>query len=443
LTAHGTIPLGPGDIDVRLDGTINMGMLQALNSKISGRGILSLNLNASGPISQPVLQGKLDVKDGFINHSELPSGLSELNGVILFDQSRGRIENLTGKIGGGTVTLTGTAGYANGALSLDLAARGRQVRLRYPPGVSSTANLNLRLNGTTNSATLSGEVLVTKLVVTPGFDFGSYLGKSKVSSLVVPQNTLANRVKLDIHTTTASELQMQTAVAKLSGSADLRLRGTVDRPVITGRASANGSEGDEITFNGNKFRAERLEVTFANPTKTEPVVDLQATTRVRDTDITIILSGPPDNLTSKFRSDPPLPQADIINLLALGHTQEESAALQANGGSPLSGTLTNALIGEALNTAVTSRVQRLFGVSRIKIDPQGTASTTNLLRGPQVTVEQQIANKLTITYSTNVSVSSQQSIEAEYSVSRNVSIVALRDQNGVVSFDLKIRQRKR
>jgi hypothetical protein len=34
-------------------------------------------------------------------------------------------------------------------------------------------------------------------------------------------------------------------------------------------------------------------------------------------------------------------------------------------------------------------------------------------------------------------------IRAEYNVSKNVSVVAIRDQNGVVSFDVKIRRRKR
>ena len=63
------------------------------------------------------------------------------------------------------------------------------------------------------------------------------------------------------------------------------------------------------------------------------------------------------------------------------------------------------------------------------------------MRGPQVTVEQQVASNLTLTYSTNVSVSSQQIIQAEYNITRNISIVALRDQNGVVSFDLRIRSR--
>ena len=83
------------------------------------------------------------------------------------------------------------------------------------------------------------------------------------------------------------------------------------------------------------------------------------------------------------------------------------------------------------------------GGFRIKIDPQGLASETNVVRGPQVTIEQQVASNVTVTYSTNVSVASQQVIQVVYNITRNVSLVALRDQNGVVSFDIKVRQRKK
>jgi translocation and assembly module TamB len=96
-----------------------------------------------------------------------------------------------------------------------------------------------------------------------------------------------------------------------------------------------------------------------------------------------------------------------------------------------------------LNATLSNRVQRLFGGSRIKIDPQGISTETNPNRGPQVTIEQQVADNLTLTYSTNVSQASQQIIQMEYNVTRNISVVALRDQNGVVSFDVKIRQRKK
>jgi hypothetical protein len=72
----------------------------------------------------------------------------------------------------------------------------------------------------------------------------------------------------------------------------------------------------------------------------------------------------------------------------------------------------------------------LFGVSRIKIDPQGQTTETNPTgRGPQITIEEEFANNLSLSYSTNVSQAAQQIIQVEYNVTRNVSIVGIRDQD--------------
>lgn len=444
FTAHGRAHLTDAqEMDLGLNGSVNMTLLESLNPKILARGTLDVNLNATGSLQQPVLQGRLEVNNTFISHNDFPSGLSDLNGVLVFDSNRIQIGNLKGTTGGGTITLTGSASYQSGSVLLDLGATAQGVRLRYPPGVSSTANADLRLTGTTNSAILSGDVLVTKLAVTPGFDFAAYIERSRQTAVFTQSDSLASRLRLDVRVATTPDLQMQTAIARLSGNADLRVRGTADRPAILGRAEV--LEG-EISFNGAKYKLERGDVTFANPAKTQPIIDLQATTRVRDYDITVRFRGDasaPNGLKVTWQSEPQLPEQDVIALLALGRTQEESANAQSGGSLGFGGEASNLLINEALNTAVSSRVQRLFGVSRIKIDPQGLASETSVVRGPQVTIEQQVARNITLTYSTNVSVSNQQIIQVEYNLTRNMSIVALRDQNGVVSFDFRIRRRRK
>jgi translocation and assembly module TamB len=444
FTAHGRAHLtGAQELDIRLDGSVNMTLLQSLNPKILARGTLGVNLNAGGTLAQPVLQGRLEVKNTFVSHNDFPSGLSDLNGVLLFDRNRIQIESLSGTTGGGTVALTGSATYRSGAVLLDFGATAHDVRLRYPPGVSSTANADLRLTGSTNSAVLSGDVVVTKLAVTPGFDFAAYIEKSKQAVVLTQSDSLQSRLKLDVHVVTTPELQMQSAIARLSGNADLRVRGTADRPAILGRVEV--LEG-EISFNGTKYKFERGEVSFPNPAKTQPIIDLQATTRVRDYDITVQFRGDAsvtNGLKVTWQSEPQLPEADVIALLALGRTRAESASAGSSGSFGFGGEASNLLINQALNSTLNSRLQRLFGASRVKIDPQGLASETNVVRGPQVTIEQQVASNLTLTYSTNVSVSTQQIIQVEYNVTRNISIVALRDQNGVVSFDFKIRRRKK
>ncbi len=98
----------------------------------------------------------------------------------------------------------------------------------------------------------------------------------------------------------------------------------------------------------------------------------------------------PTVLKVTWQSEPQLPEADVIALLALGRTQEESAAANLQGGFGFGGDASNLLINQALNSTVNSRLQRFFGVSRVKIDPQGLASDTAVVRGPQVTVEQQV-----------------------------------------------------
>jgi translocation and assembly module TamB len=157
------------------------------------------------------------------------------------------------------------------------------------------------------------------------------------------------------------------------------------------------------------------------------------------------VTGTPERLAVNYRSEPPLPKSDIIALLALGRTSEESEQLQQQSGQvPFTDEATNLIINQAINDTVSSRMQKLFGVARIKIDPQGLTTETNpTARGPQITIEQQFANNLSLTYSTNVSQSAQQIIQGEYFFNRNVSAVGTRDQNGVVSFDVRVRRRKK
>lgn len=444
ITGHGSIHLaGPQELDLVADGQADMKLIGgSFDPNLSTAGLMTLHMTVGGTLHDPLPQGTVEIKNGAANYAGLPSGLSEMNGALSFTRDRIHIEQLAAKTGGGTLDLKGDATSYNGELNFNLTAIGKEVRLRYPPGVSSTANAELHWVGSRSASTVSGNVMVTKLAVTPGFDFGSYLERSRQSASITAANSPLYNIKLDVAVRTAPELQMKTAVARLSGDADLRLRGSVARPSVLGRADI--LEGD-ATFNGIKFRLERGDITFANPVAIEPQVNLQATTHVRNYDLDVTVTGTPERLNVNYRSEPPLPKSDIIALLAMGRTSEESEQLQEQSGQTLfSDEATNLIISQAINSTVSNRLQKLFGVSRIKIDPQGLTTETNpTARGPQVTIEQQFANNVTLTYSTNVSQSSEQIIQGEYYVNRNLSVVGTRDQNGVVSFDVRLRRRKK
>ena len=443
VTGHGSIEFtGPEALDLAADGQADLRLLGGLDSNLTAAGTATIHINLVGSLNDPLPQGAIQVVNGSAFYAGLPSGLSEMNGQLTFTRDRIHIDRLTAKAGGGTLDFKGDVSNYFHDLNFNLTAVSKDVRLRYPPGVSSTATAELHWIGNRSSSTVSGDALVTKLAVTPGFDFGSYLERTRQSAAITAANSPLYNVKLDVAVRTAPELQMKTAVARLSGDADLRVRGSAARPSVLGRADI--LEGD-ATFNGIKFRLERGDITFANPVAIEPQVNLQATTHVRNYDLDVTVTGTPDRLNVNYRSEPPLPKSDIIALLALGRTNEESEQLQEQSGQALfTDQATNLIINQAINSTVSSRMQKLFGVSRIKIDPQGLTTETNpTARGPQVTIEQQFANNLSLTYSTSVSQSAEQIIEGEYYINRNLSVVGTRDQNGVVSFDVRIRRRKK
>lgn len=440
FSAAGTIGLADArPINLRATGSLNLRILQSFGPEYTTSGMTTLDMRIAGTFAHPQLRGRIQIRDGAISYVDLPNGLSGINGSMIFTEDRLQVQSLTARTGGGELVLGGFISYTN-ELTFNLTARGKDIRLRYPPGVSSSGDASLTLAGTPKNSLLSGEITVTRFGLNPRFDFAGYVARSKQPISPVKVDSPLNGLRLDVHVVSTPELQVETSLAKVTGNVDLHLRGTGAKPVVLGRV--NIIEGD-LTFNSTTYHLERGEISFSNPTFIEPVLDIEATAHVRDYDITLGFHGPAEHLSTNYRSDPPLPTADIVALLALGRTRQESA--QAQMYNPQQTTITesasNELLGTALNATVSSRVQKLFGVSRIKIDPQvgGPENTSNA----RLTIEQQVSNKVTLTYITNLSQSAQQVIQMEYNISRDVSILAVRDQNGIVGFDVRIRQRKK
>ena len=148
------------------------------------------------------------------------------------------------------------------------------------------------------------------------------------------------------------------------------------------------------------------------------------------------------NLTP--RSDPPLQFNEIVALLATGRNPtSDPALLAAQSTTPQSWQQmgASALLGQAITSPVAGRLQRFFGVSNLRIDPTLPGLETN----PQarLTLEQQVTPDLTFTYITNVTTSNPQVVRVEWSLSKQWSVVALREENGLFGLDFFYKRRFR
>jgi translocation and assembly module TamB len=422
-------------LSVAGNGSVNMKLAQTFDSDITSSGHLDFNVDASGTLTQPSFSGRVHLSDVALALNDLPNGISKLNGNLIFDQNRLQVQDLVGTTGGGQLKFGGFLAYQQGLYG-DFTATGKDIRVRYS-GISATADTTLHLQGSQNNMLLGGSIQITRFIIGPNVDFASF-APSPAANVPPDPNAPSSHVRLDVHIFSAPQLDFQNSYAQLAGSVDLRIRGTVAQPAILVRINITDGTAN---FAGTTYRLQHGEIFFTNPVMIQPIIDIDATTRVEEYDVTIGLHGNLSQLTPTFRSEPPLPQADVISLLALGRTQEEQALYSQQEQSIGADSTTNALLGGALNAAVGSRVQKLFGGGSVKIDPTyvGTIGSSSA----RITVQQNISRNVQVTYATNVNATAQQLIQAQVDVTQSVSLLAVRDESGVFSLVLKVHKRYR
>jgi translocation and assembly module TamB len=433
VQAFGATDPAGGRLDVRASGSVSMAIAHTFDPDILSSGKVEFTVAASGRVEKPSLTGRVQFDAVNAAMEGIPNGLSSLNGTLVFNEDRLEVENLTAMTGGGQLKIGGFLTYRNGVYA-DLTAAGDVVRVRFA-GLSATGNTSLQLQGGPESLLLSGNVLVTRFGVGPEVDFASFAAAGGVSSPPDP-NAASNKIRLDVHVISSPQLDFQNSYAKLAGTADLTVRGTVAEPTILGRIQITDGSA---TFAGTKYELQRGDIYFSNPVRIDPTIDVNATARVETYDITVGLQGTMSNLKATYRSDPPLSEADIFALLALGRTQEEAQLYQEQQLEAGTNSTSSALLGGALNETVSNRIGKLFGGGSVKIDPAFVGTLGN--SAARITVQQQVNRQLSVTYATNVNYTAQQLLQAQYDLTPNESIVATRDESGVYSVVFKIRKR--
>jgi len=433
---------GRRTVSMHLNGAVDLRLLSGFVPDLQASGPAQINGSIEGTMDRPRITGRVHIEKASARAADFPTGLSNIKGDIVFDATRLFFEDITAEAGGGTLHLSGSLNYADSPLRYEVNARTDRVRIRYPEGMSWLVAGSLRLTGTPSAGLLSGRVTVERVTLTQGLEVASVLVSAKEGAISGPStsSSFLRNLQFDVEAASTPDARMEWPGAELEAEAGLRVRGTWEHPILLGHIHI--LSGD-LYFHGNRYRVARGDVNFANPFRLDPVVNVEASTTIQQYEVTLNFTGPASKLTLAYRSDPPLPGNDIITLLALGQTSSEGTT--RSGGTTQSSTAgATAILSEAVSSQLGGPLQRLFGITRFRVDP-GLAAvgspSSEQNPGARVTVEQQIAHDLTITYVSNVSSTQEQIIQVEYNVNRSVSIVALRDQNGTFGIDVKIKKR--
>jgi len=441
LEASGSAQLtGRQALNLRLTGGLDLRLIDEFSPDLTAEGQVVVNADVRGVLSRPVIAGRLELKNAALGLEESPAGLSAVEALIVFTEREAKIQSLTAEAGGGKIEGSGFVEFLEDDYAFRLEAKARQVRIRYPEGVSTTSDAGFVWSGTLKNSLLTGRVTIQRASFNPRTDLSSILTKSAEPVRTRSARTgIAGGIQFDVLVDSGPNLTVESALTQdMQAEASLRLRGNAFNPVLLGRISITQGE---VMFFGTRYSINQGTVNFLNPLKLEPVLNLDLETRVRGIDVILTFTGPINKLSITHRADPPLQFSEVIALLATGRAPTTDPALairQAQQSRDMTQLGPSALVGQAIAAPVSNRLQRFFGVSRLKIDP----NLTGVDNRPQarVTIEQQITRDITFTYITDVQRTNQQIVRMEWAVNRNYSVLVVREDNGILGMDLLYRK---
>lgn len=441
VSASGTVTFrSRSPWNLRLQGTVDLAALRNLEPELTSSGRLLLDVLFRGPLDKPEVFGRAEIQNGALYLPSLPNGLDNISALALLYRDRATLERFSAESGGGKVSVSGFVGFGS-LVTYYLQGRAEQVRYRDPTGASVTSNASLSLTGTSESSVLGGEATITRISFNPQTDLGTLLAASAQPARPPSRaGPFTQGIRFDVRVRTSSQARLETALTRgLQAEADLRVRGTPARPVMLGRVLVNQGE---VLFFGNKYTIDSGQIDFVNPARIEPTVKLDLQTKVRGVDVTLTLNGPVTRMNVTYRSDPPLQLADIVGLLATGREPASAPGLvgaRTAQSQSWEQAGASALMGQAIASPLAGRLQRFFGVSQLKIDP--TISGVTGTPEARVTLEQQLSPTLTFTYIANLARAEQQSMRIEWGFTKNWSVVALREDNGLFGVDFLYKKR--
>jgi translocation and assembly module TamB len=426
LQLQGQMPLrGNAPVTLTANGVVDMQLLKFFQSDLQSSGKLLLNVKGTKAGGRPVVQGQVRVQNVNLHTPDAPVGVENLNGTLDINNDQVRITQLTGKAGGGQISATGLIGYRP-QLQMNVVLNAKSVRIRYQDAVRVVFDSGLNLVGNSSASTLDGKVTIDSLGFTQNFDLAGLASQFQTGTESTPSTSdLLNNMKLNVAVRSSTNLNLTSSTVNVQGRADLRVIGTAADPVIVGRTELSGGE---IFLMNNRYQIQRGIIEFSNPARTEPVLNVVLTTTINQYNLSLNFVGPIDKMRTNYVSDPTLPTADIINLIARGETTEQAAASPSNFGA-------SSLIAKGVASQVSGGIQKLAGLSSLSIDPTLGGNDPN--PGARIAFQKRVTRSFLFTFATDVTSTQREIIQGEYQFNKRWSTSVTRDENGGFAIDGK------
>ena len=327
------------------------------------RGLVSFAFNWRGGPETNELLGSAYVDKGYLKFFEFPHPIEDIQIDLLFNQRKILFNTVKAEFGGGRVSGSG-AMELKGSKNTPVNVSGtfEKVTLNVPEKVRTTGSGNLAFTGNWFPFTLKIDYDVKEGLVTKEFGGDATDAASVRRDQFLPELLLQERfvpINLDLAVNFQKGVQVKNELVDGRVTGELTVKGNPAKPSMLGNIAMDRET--KIYFKDTPFEVDTASIQLTDPTDVNPRLFISARSRVQDYDVTLLVQGqaspkPDISLTSV----PPLPEKDIISLLALGATD---TALTSKVGSSEQGTQTGLQIGSTAlkNNPISKEIKDRFG----------------------------------------------------------------------------------
>jgi hypothetical protein len=286
-------------------------------------GFLSGNLAVTGTIARPLLDGQLTISDGRLETSKNAPVVSNLNGAVSFNAARATVEGFTGQLGEGPFQVRGGASLENLFQPYyELFFYGSKVDLARVEGLQLKANVDLYASGDSSGGLIKGAVRFDESRFSRRLEINPLPtappGEEKVFSLQNFQSMippfLANW-KIDVSIENDTPFPFSGNAASGEIIPELKLTGTLGNPIPVGQIELKNAR---VFLPFTTMTIPEGHIDFVEDSPRMPQLDVRGTAQALDYEVQAYAFGPLSERRLILRSDPPLPQDALIQLLTTG-----------------------------------------------------------------------------------------------------------------------------
>jgi outer membrane protein insertion porin family len=412
-------------LDLAGAGTLDLRLLSPLVAAAALSGRADVDVTAGGTIEQPSLRGSVDVRDGTLRLRDIPQALTAIEARLAFDETRVRVEQATGVLGGGALALAGEASLRGlGVDDLRLDLRGRDVALRYPAGLKTRLDAELALTGRPGAFRLSGEVRVVRGL----YDLEVAIAETVSAPVAAPTGSpLLRAVALAVAVRLENPVLVRNSLAELEVTGSLTARGDMETPAPFGRLEFR--PGGKVFMQGRDFKISGGSLEYKGTWDPELALvarreRVRPDGESRDYDITVSAQGPLESPRLQLTSDPSLSEREILSLIATG--RRESAALDS-GAWIVGGQAATLLSGR-----VTRGVARTLGLDEVTVRPDLVARETD--PSARFTFGKELVRQVSLVYSVGLSGPESRFFQLLGRPVRNATALVQRADEGIYTY---------